>query len=88
MTIKTFARRVAKVAFFIFITFAIARTLGPAEVYINHDLARNLAQFMSGDVNAESIYDAYFYIDFSSVLIMAIVIYITVIKLVKKIRSK
>lgn len=88
MTIKTLALRAAKIAFFIIIVLAVANTIAPAEVYINHDIASKLALFLSGDVNAESLYDAYFYIDFISVLIMAAVIYITVMKLIKKIRSK
>ncbi|EAA3837440.1 hypothetical protein CTQ56_002560 [Salmonella enterica subsp. houtenae] len=68
--------------------FAVARILGNPEIYINHTLASRLALFISGDVNAESIYDAYFYIDFSSVLIIATGIYIVVMKLINKIRKK
>ncbi|EAR2923220.1 hypothetical protein EI696_08915 [Salmonella enterica] len=68
--------------------FAVARILGNPEIYINHTLASRLALFISGDVNAESIYDAYFYIDFSSVLIIATEIYIVVMKLINKIRKK
>ncbi|ECR8695628.1 hypothetical protein NUZ30_004417 [Salmonella enterica] len=68
--------------------FAVARILGNPENYINHTLASRLALFISGDVNAESIYDAYFYIDFSSVLIIATGIYIVVMKLINKIRKK
>lgn len=85
---QTLAHRAAKTIFFIIIMFAVARILGNPEIYINHTLASRLALFISGDVNAESIYDAYFYIDFSSVLIIATGIYIVVMKLINKIRKK
>jgi hypothetical protein len=38
---------------------AVARILGNHEIYI-YTFASKLALFISGDVNAESIYDAYF----------------------------
>ncbi|EOS93909.1 hypothetical protein ETR_16587 [Erwinia tracheiphila PSU-1] len=68
--------------------FAVARILSDPEIYINHTLASRLALLISGDVNAESIYDAYFYIDVASVLIITTGIYIVVMKLINKIRKK
>ncbi|HAT1614409.1 TPA: hypothetical protein I8Y09_001090 [Raoultella ornithinolytica] len=67
---------------------AVARSLGNPEIYINHDLASKTAQLISGDVNAETIYDAYFYIDVASVLAITTVIYFITMKLIRKIRSK
>lgn len=55
----TLVRRIAKTIFFIIITFVVARTFGSSEVHINYELASKLALFISGDVNAESIYYAY-----------------------------
>ncbi|EJE9489041.1 hypothetical protein RRS04_004644 [Klebsiella aerogenes] len=68
--------------------FAVARTLGNPEIFINHDLARKLAQLISGDVNAESMYDAFFYLDVVSVVAITTIIYITAMKLIRKIRNK
>ena len=82
------ARRAAKTIFFFIIMFAVARMLGNPEIYINHTLASKLALLISGDVNAESIYDAYFYIDASSVLVITTGIYIVVMKLINKTRKK
>ena len=85
---RTLVRRIVKTIFFIIITFVVARSFGSSEAYINHDIASKLALFISGDINAESIYDAYFYIDITSVFSVAIIIYIIVIKLINKIRNK
>ncbi|AXF76974.1 hypothetical protein LU604_04830 [Erwinia tracheiphila] len=85
---QTLARRLAKTIFFLIIMFAVARILSDPEIYINHTLASRLALLISGDVNAESIYDAYFYIDVASVLIITTGIYIVVMKLINKIRKK
>ncbi len=68
--------------------FVVAWILDNPEIYINHTLASRLALLISSDVNAESIYDAYFYIDVASVLIITTGIYIVAMKLIKKIRKK
>lgn len=85
---QTLARRAAKTIFFFIIMFVVAWILGNPEIYINHTLASRLALLISNDVNAESIYDAYFYIDVASVLIITTGIYIVAMKLIKKIRKK
>lgn len=84
---RTFARRSAKVAAYLIVMFIVARCLGSAEMYINHELASRVAQLINGDVNAESIYDAYFYIDFISVTTITSFIYFITMKLIGKIRS-
>ncbi|EMT0530664.1 hypothetical protein WMB34_004307 [Enterobacter kobei] len=68
--------------------FAVARALGNPEIFISHDLASYLAQLISGDVNAESMYDAYFYLDVVSVVTITTIIYLTAMKLIRKIRNK
>lgn len=85
---QTLARRAAKTIFFLIIMFVVAWIFGNPEIYINHTLASRLALLISSDVNAESIYDAYFYIDVASVLIITTGIYIVAMKLIKKIRKK
>lgn len=85
---RILARRMVKMIIFIIITLVVARSFGRQEAYINHDLASKLALFISGDVNAESIYDAYFYIDITSVFSVSIIIYIIVMMLFNKVRNK
>lgn len=85
---RTLARRVAKIVLFVLVMFAVARISGNPEIFINYDLASKIAQLISGDVNAESMYDAYFYIDIVSVVAITAVIYLITMKLIRKIRSK
>lgn len=85
---RTLARRVIKTALFLLLMLAVARTFGNPEIYINHDLAGWLAQTISGDVNAESMYDAYFYIDVTCVTAITTIIYLITMKLIKTKRSK
>jgi len=82
---RKLARRTAKTAFFLIVMFVVARSIGNPEMYVNHDLASKLAQLVSGDVNAESIYDAYFYIDVATVMSITTAIYLIAMKLIKKI---
>lgn len=88
MAIKTLARRAAKIAFYVVVMFIVARFLGNPEIYINHDLASKLAQLIGGDVNAETLYDAYFYLDVGSVVAITTTIYFITMKLIRKTRSK
>jgi len=85
---RTLARRLLKIAFFMLVMFAVSRTLGSQETYINHYFGSWVAQTISGDVNAESLYDAYFYIDVICVAVITTVIYLITMKLIRKIRSK
>ena len=87
MALPTLARKVAKVIFFALILFSVIYSLGNPEFYVNHALASQVAQLVDGDLNAESIYDAYFYIDVISVITLSVIIYLITMKLIKKIRS-
>jgi hypothetical protein len=61
--------------------------LGPAERYLDHDVASSICDFIYGDVNAETIYDTYTNIDILIVLTLATVIYRLTTLLLKKIRK-
>ncbi|AER34127.1 hypothetical protein ACO03_14435 [Pantoea ananatis] len=80
------ARKAVKIIFFLIITFAAARSLGHPENYAGHEFPRQLALLLTGDVNAESIYDAYFYIDVFTVITLSIVFYLITMILIRKIR--
>ena len=82
------ARRTAKCVFFILITLFVGRSLGGAETYVSQDFARKVAIFISGKSNIETLYDAYFYIGFVIVMSITTVVYLTIMKLIKKTRSK
>ncbi|MCX0497737.1 hypothetical protein [Erwinia billingiae] len=85
---QTLARRAAKCVFFILITLVVGRSLGGAETFISQDFARKVAVFISGESNIETLYDAYFYIDFVIVVSITTAVYLITMKLLKKIRSK
>jgi hypothetical protein len=85
---QTLARRAAKCVFFILITLAVGRSLGGAETYISQDYARKVAVFISGESNIETLYDAYFYLDVVIVVSITTAVYLTTMKLIKKIRIK
>lgn len=84
--VKTIAFKTAKLIFFIIIFLVVGKCMGDPYIYINHNVASWLAQLLSGDVNAESLYDAYFYIDVTSVTAITLVIYITGFFIYKKLR--
>lgn len=85
---QTLARRAAKCVFFILIMLVVGRSLGGAETYISQDFARKVAVLISGESNIETLYDAYFYIDFVIVVSITTAVYLITMKLIKKIRSK
>ena len=72
---RTVIRKSAKLIFFILLFLMVGKGMVSPYMYINHEFASKLAQFFSGDVNAESLYDAYFYIDIASVIVITIAIY-------------
>lgn len=84
---QTLARRAAKCVFFILITLVVGRSLGGADTYISQDFARKIAVFINGESNIETLYDAYFYIDFVIVVSITTAVYLITMKLIKKIRS-
>lgn len=84
---RTAIRKGAKLMFFILIFLVVGKCMVNPYIYINHGFARKLAQLFSGDVNAESLYNAYFYIDIASVIVITKAIYMislfVIVKLLK-----
>ncbi|QCT22724.1 hypothetical protein FEM41_15870 [Jejubacter calystegiae] len=80
--------RLFKVAYFLLIGAAIGRSLGPPDVYINYTLADKVCGFLFDDINAETIYDTYFYMDVIVVLTLTTTIYLLTVKLFNKIRNQ
>jgi preprotein translocase subunit SecG len=85
---QTLARRTAKRVFFLLIILVVGKSLGGAETYISQDFARKVAVFISGKSNIETLYDAYFYIDFVIVVFLTTAVYLITMTLIQKIRSK
>lgn len=85
---QVLALRIAKCVFFILITLVVGRSIGCADTYISQDFAHKVAVFISGESNIETLYDAYFYIDFSIVMSSSTAVYLTIMKLIKKTKRK
>ncbi|UNC50301.1 hypothetical protein D5067_0012225 [Enterobacter huaxiensis] len=90
MAIPTLARkwsiRLFKTLWFLLISLMVGRTLGSAEIYLDHDFVSSICGFIYGDVNAETIYETYTNIDILIVLFLATVIYRLTTLLLNKIR--
>lgn len=80
--------RLLKTVWYLLISLAIARTLGPTATYLDHDVASAICDFIYGDVNAETMYETYINIDILIVLSLTTVIYLLTMKLFNKIRKK
>ncbi|WP_336818335.1 hypothetical protein [Cedecea sp. MMO-103] len=87
MELPTLARRLLKTGLFLFIGAMVMIRLDNPEIYVNHQVANKIALFIAGNINAESIYDAYFYIDIICVVAITIAAYLISINLIIKIRK-
>lgn len=91
MAIPTLAHkwgiRLLKIVLFLLIILVVGRSLGPAEKYINHEMALSICNFIYDDVNAEAMYETYTNIDIFTVLTFTTIIYLLTMKLFNKIRK-
>lgn len=85
-TLKNLARRARKIIYFLILLLAIGHMLPGPELYINYDLARTTAMIITGNETAESMYDAYSFIDWLTILIITTSFYILTMKLITKLR--
>lgn len=85
--LKNLARRASRIIYFLILLFIVGHMLPGPELYINYDLARTTAMIITGNENAESMYDAYSLIDWLTILIIITPIYILTMNLIKKIRN-
>ncbi|MVT05632.1 hypothetical protein CD006_23945 [Enterobacter sp. 10-1] len=87
---RTFARRLAKVAYFLLILLVIGRSLGDPYLWVSHDFGYWVVHLFYGneDAGVENIEDVFFYIAFITEIAAATAIYLITMKLIRKIRSK
>ncbi len=88
MAITTLARKTGKIIYFIFIFLTLGRTIPRPEAYLDYEIARKICHFFYGSINADSMYDTFFYIAFGTVLLFSVAFYILTVKLIKITRSK
>ena len=70
------------------LVITLGHLLPPPESYINYVLVKKVAKLISDDVNAESVYDAYSYIDWFIILAITTPFYKLTMTLINRARSK
>jgi len=84
------AIRLLSVFLFVAIFVAVGRALGDPYYWVNDALADKLANLLYGygKVGGEEIDDVYFYIDVVSVIAITVVLYLIVVKLIRRLRNR
>lgn len=88
MALITLARKISKIIYFILLFLVLGRALPRPEIYLDYDIARDTCHFLFGSVNADTMYDTFFYISLIIVICLSTVLYIITLKLISTIRSK
>ena len=88
MALITFARKISKIIYFILLFLVLGRAFPRPEIYLDYDIARDICRFLFGSVNADTMYDTFFYISLIIVIFLSAVLYIMTLKLISTIRSK
>lgn len=88
--LNRWAIRLLNVLLFLAIFVALGRTLGDPYSWVNDALADKLANLIYGygKVGGEEIDDVYFYIDVVSVIAITTVLYLIVVKLMRRVRNR
>ena len=88
-TRNRWAIQLLNVLLFLAIFVAVGRALGDPYYWLNDALADKLASLLYGygKVGAEEIDDVYFYIDVVSVIAITVVLYLIVVKLIRRLRN-
>ena len=88
MALTTLARKISKIIYFILLFLVLGRALPRPEIYLDHDIARDICHFLFGSVNADTMYDTFFYISLVIVIFLSAVLYIITLQLISTMRSK
>ncbi|HIG9800650.1 TPA: hypothetical protein ACYEUN_003995 [Klebsiella variicola] len=88
MALTSLARKISKIIYFILLFLVLGRALPRPEISLDYDIARDVCHFLFGSVNADTMYDTFFYISLIIVIFLSTVLYIMTLKLISTIRSK
>nr|WP_242070989.1 DUF2778 domain-containing protein [Klebsiella variicola] len=88
VALTTLARNINKIIYFILLFLVLGRALPRPEIYLDYDIARDICHFLFGSVNADTMYDTFFYISLIIVIFLSAVLYIITLQLISTIRSK
>lgn len=79
--------RLLKAVWFLLISIVTGRSLGPSEIYLDHDVVSSICDFIYSDINAETMYETYTNIDIVIVITIATLIYRLTMQLLNKVRK-
>ncbi|WP_227521632.1 MULTISPECIES: tlde1 domain-containing protein [unclassified Klebsiella] len=88
VALTTLTRKISKIIYFILLFLVLGRALPRPEIYLDYDIARDICHFLFGSVNADTMYDTFFYISLIIVIFLSAVLYIITLQLISTIRSK
>ena len=88
VALTTLARNINKIIYFILLFLVLGRALPRPEIYLDYDIARDICHFLFGSVNADTMYDTFFYISLIIVICLSTVLYIITLQLISTMRSK
>lgn len=86
MAIITLIHKIIKFIYFLLLFVILARVIPRPEYYLSYEVERRINNLIFDGVNADTMYDTFFYITLMTVLSLSGVLYIATIKLFKIIR--
>nr|WP_281082586.1 tlde1 domain-containing protein [Klebsiella quasivariicola] len=88
VALTTLTRKISKIIYFILLFLVLGRALPRPEIYLDYDIARDICRFLFGSVNADTMYDTFYYISLVIVTFLSAVLYIITLQLISTIRGK
>ena len=76
MALTSLARKISKIIYFILLFLLLERALSKPEIYCDYNIERDVCHFLFGSVNADAMYDTFFYISLVIVIFLSTVLYI------------
>ncbi|EOD8968038.1 MULTISPECIES: hypothetical protein [Klebsiella] len=88
MAVTSLAHNISKIIYIILLFLLLGCALPRPENYLDYDIARDVCHFLFGSVNADTMYDTFFYILLVIVIFLSAVLYIITLQLISTMRSK
>ncbi|MFW8981057.1 MULTISPECIES: hypothetical protein [Klebsiella] len=88
MAVTSLAHNISKIIYIILLFLVLGLALPRPENYLDYDIARDVCHFLFGSVNADTMYDTFFYILLVIVIFLSAVLYIITLQLISTMRSK
>lgn len=87
LALTSLAHNISKIIYIILLFLLLVCALPRPENYLDYDIARDVCHFLFGSVNADTMYDTFFYIALIIVIFLSTVLYIMPLQLILTMRS-